>query len=105
MLAHNHQPTTSYQIVVRGHLHEKWADWFSGLTITSENLPDGSAITRLTGALKDQAALRGVLIKLWDLNLVLISVQQIPPSPECTAESAVSAEVHEISPRSQRTPR
>lgn len=82
MLTHNHQPTRCYRIVVRGHLHEKWADWFSGLTITSEDLPDGSSITHLMGALKDQAALRGVLIKLWDLNLVLISVQQVPPSPD-----------------------
>ncbi|MBN2390827.1 MAG: hypothetical protein JXR84_08890 [Anaerolineae bacterium] len=103
MLTHNHQPTSYYQIVIRGHLHEKWADWFSGLTITSEDLPDGSAITYLTGPLKDQAALRGVLIKLWDLNLDLISVQSVPPSPECTAESAKSAEVYRISPRSQRT--
>ena len=103
MLTHNHQSGISYQIVVRGHLHEKWADWFSGLTITSEDLPDGSSITYLTGHLKDQAALRGVLTKLWDLNLDLISVQHLPLSPECTAESAESAEVYRISPRSQRT--
>jgi len=77
MLTHNHQPTGCYQIVVRGHLREKWADWFSGLAITSEVQPDGNAITILAGPLKDQSALRGVLIKLWDLNLVLISVQQV----------------------------
>jgi hypothetical protein len=86
MLTHNHQPISRYQIVVRGHLRDKWSDWFSGLDITSEGLPDGSAITQLTGPLKDQAALRGVLTRLWDLNLALISVQQIPPSPDHQAE-------------------
>ena len=70
-----------YRIVVRGHLHAKWSDWFGGLTIHSEGTPDSPATTVLTGTLKDQAALRGVLNKLWDLNLVLVSVQQLPASP------------------------
>ncbi len=82
MFTLNRQPPTCYQIIVSGCLRDKWSDWFSGLTITSENLPDGSPITYLTGPLKDQAALRGVLIKLWDLNLLLISVQQVPSSPD-----------------------
>ena len=86
MFARDRQPSICYQIIVSGCLHDKWSDWFSGLTITSERLPDGSAITQLTGPLKDQAALRGVLIKLWDLNLDLISVQQTPPSPDNQAE-------------------
>jgi hypothetical protein len=65
-----------YQIVVQGSLHHKWSDWFGGLQIRSQKTPDGSQVTILEGALQDQAALRGILIKLLDLNLVLISVQQ-----------------------------
>jgi len=71
-----------YQIIVSGSLHEKWSDWFGGLEIGAGRTADGSQITILKGAIKDQAALRGVLLKLLDLNLVLISVQQIQPSPD-----------------------
>ena len=61
-----------YQIQVQGKLDESWSDWFSGMTITSE-----SGITTLTGPVADQSALRGILSKIWDLNLVLISVTRI----------------------------
>jgi hypothetical protein len=61
-----------YQIQVRGKLDKSWSDWFNGLTITLE-----SGITTLTGPVADQAALRGILSKVWDLNLVLISVNRI----------------------------
>lgn len=61
-----------YQIQVRGKLDESWSDWLSGMTITSE-----SGITTLTGPVADQAALRGLLSKIWDLNLVLISATRI----------------------------
>ena len=83
MFAPDNQPPDTnlvyYQIKVIGDLHNKWSDWFSGLKIESERQSDGSKITILKGAIKDQAALRGILSKLLDLNLVLISVQQIPP--------------------------
>jgi len=58
-----------YQIKVRGQLDEKWSEWFSGMTVTFD-----SDITTLTGPVADQAALRGILSKIWDLNLTLISV-------------------------------
>lgn len=61
-----------YQIKVQGKLDEKWSDWFNGMTVTFE-----SDITTLTGAVVDQAALRGILDKIWDLNLTLISVNRI----------------------------
>jgi hypothetical protein len=61
-----------YQIKVQGKLDEKWSDWFNGMTVTLE-----SDITTLTGAVVDQAALRGILDKIWDLNLTLISVNRI----------------------------
>ncbi len=61
-----------YQIKVQGQLDGRWSDWFNGMTITSE-----SGITTLTGTAMDQARLRGILSKIWDLNLTLISVTQI----------------------------
>jgi len=67
------QPVT-YQIRVEGRLDEKWSDWFSGMMITFECGSDASCVTTLTGAVVDQAALRGILEKTWDLNLTLISV-------------------------------
>jgi len=63
---------TVYQIKMQGRLDESWSGWFSGMTVTS----DGDTTT-LTGAVADQSALRGILTKLWDLNLALISVAQI----------------------------
>jgi hypothetical protein len=63
----------AYQIKVQGKLDESWSDWFSGMDIACEN-----GITTLTGAVVDQVALRGILSKIWDLNLGLISVTPIP---------------------------
>jgi hypothetical protein len=62
-----------YEIRVEGHIHQRWADWFSGLTISY--LPTGE--TLLSGRLVDQAALHGVLMKIRDLRLVLVSVTRI----------------------------
>ncbi len=62
-----------YQVRIGGHLDAGWSDWLGGLSITAQ--PDGS--TLLTGTLPDQAALHGVLNKLYSLNLTLLSVQCI----------------------------
>lgn len=59
-------------IRVKGHLDAGWAAWFESLTIT--NAEDGEAV--LAGELRDQAALHGVLIKVCDLGLPLLLVQQ-----------------------------
>jgi hypothetical protein len=59
-----------YQIRLKGHLGREWADWFEGLTITLEE--DGN--TLLTGPVIDQAALHGLLKKVRDLGLPLVSV-------------------------------
>ncbi len=61
-----------YRIRVKGHLSEQWADWFDGLTL--ENLPDGHAV--LFGRLPDQSALYGVLNRIRDIGLILISVSR-----------------------------
>lgn len=59
-----------YQIRVKGILDSKWSDWLGGLTVTPQ--PDGE--TLLTGPVVDQAALHGLLQKIRDLGLPLVSV-------------------------------
>jgi hypothetical protein len=66
-----------YQIRIKGHLGVEWADWFGGLTITLDD--DGD--TLLTGPLIDQAELHGLLRKVRDLGMTLVSVNQVQ-SPE-----------------------
>jgi len=61
-----------YEIRIRGHLDDRWADWFGGLTITLEDNGD----TLLTGPVVDQAALHGLLRKVRDLGMPLLSVIQ-----------------------------
>ncbi len=63
----------NYEIRVKGHLEEWWSDWFDGLVLT--NLENGEVA--ITGRVEDQAALHGLLAKIRDLNLTLISVKKI----------------------------
>jgi hypothetical protein len=70
----------TYQIRVLGTLDEKWSDWFEGMTIVLETGSDGASITTLTGTVVDQVALRGVLSRLWDLNMTLLSAIRIEGS-------------------------
>jgi hypothetical protein len=67
----------TYQICVQGRLGERWLSWFDDLAIVVEIGSDGTPITTLTGAVQDQAGLRGILNKLWDLNLALLSVTRL----------------------------
>ena len=75
-MSNKRNPTTDpgepmiYQIRIKGHLGPQWADWFGGLTITLED----NGETLLTGPVVDQAALYGLLRKVRDLGLPLISV-------------------------------
>ena len=62
-----------YQIKIKGHLDERWAEWFEEMTFTHEK--DGT--TTLDGPLPDQTALHSILRKIRDLNLQLISVKQV----------------------------
>ena len=66
-------PPTVYQIRIKGHLDSQWTDWFEGLTITQEEGGD----TLLTGPVVDQAALHGLLKKVRDLGMTLLSVNRI----------------------------
>ena len=62
-----------YQIRIKGQLGRQWTDWFGGLTITLED----NGETLLTGSVVDQAALHGVLKKVRDLGMPLISVIRV----------------------------
>jgi len=62
-----------FQISIKGHLGDQWADWFEGLTITLDENGD----TLLTGPVVDQAALYGLLRKVRDLGVQLISVNRV----------------------------
>jgi hypothetical protein len=69
--------TQYYEIRIKGHLDESWADWFDGITIWHED----NGETLLTGPLPDQAALHGVLNRLRDLGIELISVNMVEVRP------------------------
>jgi hypothetical protein len=69
-----------YQIKIKGHLGSQWTDWFCGLTITLEDNGD----TLLTGPLVDQAALHGLLKRVRDLGMPLVSVSPVEPGPSTT---------------------
>ena len=81
-----HEPEL-YEIRIKGHLDNRWANWFEGLTITA--LDNGE--TLLTGPVVDQAALHGVLRRVRDLGLPLVSVIQVDPTqsngPDANADT------------------
>lgn len=66
-----------YEIRLAGHLDQRWAEWFDGLTLTQQ----GDGTTVLHGPVVDQAALHGLLQKVRDLGLPLVSVTQVAPEP------------------------
>ena len=66
-----------YQIRVKGHLNHKWSDWFGGFAVT----PQANDETLLTGSVSDQAALHGLLARIRDLALPLLSVRRVEDSP------------------------
>jgi hypothetical protein len=70
------QPAT-YQIKVPGRLGESWSQWVEGMAITVESGDDGPTITTLTGCVADQAALHGLLSRLYSMGLPLISVNLV----------------------------
>jgi hypothetical protein len=70
-----HDESGRYEVRIKGHLDDRWAEWLEGLTFTHAS--DGT--TLLEGLLPDQAALHGVLNKIRDLGLPIISVQLSAP--------------------------
>jgi hypothetical protein len=79
----NHHEPGKYEIRIKGHLDDKWADWFEGLTITLEDNGD----TLLTGPVVDQAALHGLLKKVRDLGMPLVSVNPVGHGPADTSNA------------------
>ena len=75
------QPGT-YEIQVPGRLDESWSEWFEGMTITVESGVDCPTITTLTGIVTDEAALLGLLDRIYSLGLRLLSVRRVEPSLE-----------------------
>lgn len=71
---HEFDQATAYQIRLKGALDSSWSDWFGGFTITVEGNE-----TVLTGLVPDQSALHGMLAKINDLNLPIISVERSKP--------------------------
>lgn len=70
-------PGGIYEIRVRGELDRDWQLWFNGLTVTLGETGEQRPTTTLVGPVPDQAALRGILCRLWDLNLTLLSVHRV----------------------------
>ncbi len=66
-----------YQIRLTGHLDAHWASWFDGLTVSRED--DGTTV--ISGLVADQAALHGLLQRVRDLGLPLVSVSRVEPQP------------------------
>jgi hypothetical protein len=73
--------TAVYQIRVKGHLGAEWADWFEGFAIA----PQADGDTLLTGPFVDQAALHGLLRRVRDLGIPLVSINCVQPGPADTS--------------------
>ena len=71
--------SAKYQIKIQGRQIEGWADWMGDLEIVTERNSEGTTLTTLTGVVKDQAGLHGMLNYIRDLNIPLISVQYVHP--------------------------
>jgi len=71
----DHDEPGLYEIRIKGHLDDKWAAWFGGMTLTRED----NGETLLTGPVVDQAALHGLLRKVRDLAMPLLSVTRVRP--------------------------
>ncbi|MFC2031212.1 hypothetical protein ACFLWA_10835 [Chloroflexota bacterium] len=75
------QPGT-YEIMVPGRLDQGWSEWFEGMTIVVQSGDDCPTVTTLTGIVADEAALQGLLDRLYSLGLRLLSVKRLEPDLE-----------------------
>jgi hypothetical protein len=74
---HKYHAQVQYRIKLKEHLDHKWSDWFEEMVISHK---DGETI--LTGRVADQSSLHGLLTRIRDLNLTLLSVERIEPDQE-----------------------
>lgn len=77
----SHERST-YEICVEGHLDEGWVSWLEGLKVAHGFSQDGAPFTKLSGSVADQAALHGVLIKLRDIGIPILSINRIESEEE-----------------------
>ena len=82
----DHHEPGRYEIRIKGHLDNRWANWFEGMTITLEE----GGTTLLTGPVVDQSELHGLIKKVRDLGMPLVSVSPVEPSPSVVAHPAAS---------------
>lgn len=80
----SHTRLKTYRIEVDGKMDASWSETLGGVEITSRQEINGVLVTILTSGMIDQAALRGLLIRLWDLNLSLRSIQPVEPEKKIT---------------------
>jgi hypothetical protein len=66
-----------YRIEILGRLGGGWLEWFNGMEIECESCDPGEAVTTITVQITDQAKLRGILAKIWDLNLTVLNVHRV----------------------------
>ena len=83
---------TVYQIRLQGHLDRQWADWFGGLTITLED----NGETLVTGPVADQSALFGLLRKVRDIGMPLVSVIRMRPDRGNMSDEEQSMKTHDV---------
>jgi hypothetical protein len=69
-----------YKIEIQGRLEERWSRWFDDMDIMVRNQPSGPTVTILSGVVVDQAALHGLLNRIRDLGIPLLSVQLVNPN-------------------------
>ena len=78
-----------YEIRVKGHLDARWVAWFDGMALTN----DGDGTTRIHGHVVDQAALHGLLGKVRDVGLPLVSVTEVEPEPSGSSPGTATTPV------------
>jgi hypothetical protein len=88
IMANHPNPTepTNYRIKVSGKVKDSWSEWFNGMAIEFEMETGEQPVSTLNGTLADQSALFGVLNKIRNLGLKLLSVEQISPEMEMDKE-------------------
>jgi hypothetical protein len=69
----------AYRIVVEGRLDKSWSAWFDDMALAAEYTEDGTTVTTLTGTVRDQPALHGLLARFRDLGLSLLLVERVSP--------------------------
>jgi len=96
------ESTRRYEIRFGGHLHSRWDSWFDGLTVTGQS--DGTTVVE--GPVADQAALHGLLRKLHDLGLPLLSVAPTSNTPKNSTllDPAPRSPIAPSAPRPTRSP-